>query len=241
MKIKGHSFFQHSIFSALMSGVLSGSIKTVDLLKYGNLGLGTFDATDGELIILDGKGYQILATGDVNVINSQMTTPFASVTNFASDLKLTFNDIEFSKLKQQLEAKFPSMNIFYALKIKGTFERISTRTLTKQKEPFIPLKEAAKNQSELVLKNLSGDIVAFWGANFANMMLVPGFHAHFISSDKKTGGHVLDFKAKQITVEISYLTNFILNLPVTESYLKHQVDEASIQTDIKNVESKSQK
>lgn len=241
MRIKGHSFFQHSIFSALMSGDLSGSIKTMELLKHGNLGLGTFHATDGELIILDGKGYQILASGDVNVVNNQMTSPFASVTNFVSDLKLTFNNIEFSQLKKQLEQKFPSLNIFYALKIKGSFEKISTRTLTKQKEPFIALKVAAKKQSELVLKNLSGDLVAFWGPNFANMMLVPGFHAHFISSNKKIGGHVLDFKAKSITVEICYLTNFNLNLPLTESYLKHSVDEMSILADIKKVESESQK
>lgn len=241
MQIKGHNFFQHSIFSALMSGDVSGSIKTIELLKHGNFGLGTFNATDGELIILDGKGYQILASGDVNIINNQMTSPFASVTNFVADLKLTFNNIGFSELKKQLEQKFPSSNIFYAVKMKGSFEKISTRTLTKQKEPFVALKEAAKNQSELVLENLSGDLVSFWGPNFANMMLVSGFHAHFISSDKKTGGHVLDFKAKAINVEICYLTSFNLNLPVTESYLKHKVDEMSIHADIKKVESESQK
>ncbi|MDQ7983284.1 MAG: acetolactate decarboxylase [Spiroplasma sp.] len=241
MKIKGHNFFQNSIFSALMAGDLFGSITFEELLQHGNFGLGTFDATDGELILLDGKPYQILASGDVKTVSNQMTSPFATVTNFISDVKLEFKNIDFSQLKQQLEVKFPSDNIFYALKMVGTFSKISVRSLSKQKPPFKPLKEAAKTQSEVHLTNISGDIVAYWGPNFANMILVPGFHAHFISANRKLGGHIFDFHAQNLTVEISYLTNLNLKLPVTESYLQHQVDQVGIQADIAKVESQSSK
>lgn len=237
MKINGHSFYQHSIFSALMAKDLYGSATFGELLKHGNFGLGTFHAANGELIVLDSKGYQILASGKVNLVKPEMTTPFVTLTNFVSDLKLIFTNISFQQLEKKLEAKFPSLNIFYAIKINGDFNNISMRTLTKQKEPFISLKEAAKKQKELVLENVSGDLVAFWTPEFANNILVQGFHAHFITSDRKSGGHVFDFQAKNITVEISYLTNIDLHLPTTQSYLNHQIDNNNLQEDIKTIES----
>ncbi|MBE4704010.1 acetolactate decarboxylase [Spiroplasma platyhelix] len=241
MKINGHSFYQHSLFSALMAADFYGSITFAELLQHGNFGLGTFHAADGELIVLDGQAYQMLATGEVKLVTKEMTTPFASLTNFVSDLKLEFNDISFQELEKELVAKFPSLNIFYAIKISGDFKEISTRTLTKQTEPFVVLKEAAKEQKELTLANISGDIVVFWTPKFANNIIVDGFHAHFISSDRKVGGHVFNFQAKHLNVEISYLTNMDLHLPQTESYLSHRIDSSSLLADIKQVESQRKK
>lgn len=236
MKIKGHSFYQHSIFSALMAADFYGSISFKELLKHGNFGLGTFHAVDGELIILEGKTYQVLASGEVKNVDKKMTTPFATLTNFVSDLKLQFTNISFQNLKKELESKFPSLNIFYAIKISGEFQSISMRTLTQQKEPFVVLKEASKNQKELILKKVKGDLVVFWTPKFANNILVQGFHAHFISSDRKSGGHVFDFQAKEIIVDISYLTNMNLHLPETESFLNHQIDINKLQEEIEEVE-----
>ncbi|KMQ93675.1 dna topoisomerase iv subunit a [Lasius niger] len=216
---------------------LYGSVTFEELLKHGNFGLGTFHAVDGELIVLENKAYQVLANGEVKIVSKEMTSPFVTLTNFVSDLKLTFSDISFQGLKEKLVAKFPSLNIFYAIKITGIFAEISMRTLTKQKEPFISLKEVAKQQEELVLKNTTGDLVVFWAPSFANNILVQGFHAHFLTTDRKSGGHVFDFQAKDIRVDICYLTNMDLHLPQTESYLNHQLDSTSLQADIKKVES----
>lgn len=237
MKIKGHSFYQHSLFSALMAADFYGSITFEELLKHGNFGLGTFHAGDGELIVLDGQAYQMLSTGEVKLVSKDMTTPFASLTNFVSDSKFSFDEITFEQLEKQLLTKFPSLNIFYAIKISGAFKEISMRTITKQNEPFRALKEAAKSQKEVVLENVSGDLVVFWTPKFANNIIVDGFHAHFISSDRKIGGHVFNFQAQHLDVEICYLTNMDLHLPETESYLNHKLSTGSLQEDIKAVES----
>lgn len=237
MKINGHSFYQHSLFSALMAADLYGSVTFEELLKHGDFGLGTFHAADGELIIIEGKAYQMLGTGEVKVVRNEMTTPFASLTNFVSHEKLEFSNISFHELEKKLEAKFPSLNIFYAIKITGEFQEISMRTVTKQKEPFVSLKEVAKEQKELTLENISGDLVVFWTPEFANNILVQGFHAHFISSNRKVGGHIFDFQAKHLTIDICYLTNMNLHLPQTESYLSHTIDSTSLQADIKRIES----
>ena len=41
-----------------MAGLYGGSFTIGELLEHGDLGVGTLDSIDGELIVLDGKAYQ---------------------------------------------------------------------------------------------------------------------------------------------------------------------------------------
>ncbi len=50
--------FQYNTLGALMAGLYGGSLTVGELLEHGDLGLGTLDSIDGELIVLDGKAYQ---------------------------------------------------------------------------------------------------------------------------------------------------------------------------------------
>lgn len=47
--------FQYNTLGALMAGLYGGSLTVGELLEHGDLGLGTLDSIDGELIVLDGK------------------------------------------------------------------------------------------------------------------------------------------------------------------------------------------
>ena len=49
--------FQYNTLGALMSGLYGGTMTIGELLQYGDLGIGTLDSIDGELIVLDGKAY----------------------------------------------------------------------------------------------------------------------------------------------------------------------------------------
>ena len=51
--------FQYNTLGALMAGLYGGTMTVGELLEHGDLGLGTLDSIDGELIVLDGKAYQI--------------------------------------------------------------------------------------------------------------------------------------------------------------------------------------
>lgn len=42
-----------------MAGIYGGTMTVGELLEHGDLGLGTLDSIDGELIVLDGKAYQV--------------------------------------------------------------------------------------------------------------------------------------------------------------------------------------
>ena len=50
--------FQYNTLGALMAGLYGGSFTVKELLEHGDLGIGTLDSIDGELIVLDGKAYQ---------------------------------------------------------------------------------------------------------------------------------------------------------------------------------------
>ena len=74
--------FQYNTLGALMAGLYDGSMTVGELLQYGDLGLGTLDSIDGELIILDGKAYQAKGSGEVPEVvevSPDMTVPYAAV------------------------------------------------------------------------------------------------------------------------------------------------------------------
>ena len=55
--------FQYNTLGALMAGLYGGTMTVGELLEHGDLGLGTLDSIDGELIVLDGKAYQAKGSG----------------------------------------------------------------------------------------------------------------------------------------------------------------------------------
>src|SRR5205823_8821795 len=49
-----HQIFQASTIATLLDGALEGDVNLAELSGHGDLGLGTYTAADGELIIVDG-------------------------------------------------------------------------------------------------------------------------------------------------------------------------------------------
>ena len=47
------TLFQQGTLGALMAGLYDGTLTIRELLEHGNTGIGTMDALDGELIIID--------------------------------------------------------------------------------------------------------------------------------------------------------------------------------------------
>ncbi len=83
----GRKLFQVSLLQALSQGDYEGHLSISDLKKHGDIGLGTFDGLDGELIMLDGIVYRASADGSVSVVEED-TTPFACV-SFMDDSQMS--------------------------------------------------------------------------------------------------------------------------------------------------------
>src|SRR3954462_12525815 len=67
---------------ALLAGAYDGQTPSGELTRKGDLGLGTFDKLDGEMVVLDGHIYQVRADGKVYSPAPSVTTPFAAVVKF---------------------------------------------------------------------------------------------------------------------------------------------------------------
>jgi acetolactate decarboxylase len=215
------TLFQTSTIQALGVGLYDGDMTFGAVLKHGNLGLGTCQSLDGEVVILGGQVYQLRSDGSVSQVPDTAKTPFAMVTPFEADRTLSINrPLDFAALQQTLDNVLPTPNIPYAFEITGTFSSITTRSVPVQKRPFPPLAEAVKHQSEFTFNNVQGTLVGFRMPGFLGQVNVPGYHFHFLTADRKHGGHVLKIQTKNVIVQIQYIRNFQLNLPDLSSFDK---------------------
>ena len=49
-----HTLYQVSTATALVEGIYQGAVRVATLREHGDLGLGTFENLDGEMVIVDG-------------------------------------------------------------------------------------------------------------------------------------------------------------------------------------------
>ena len=211
----GHdTLFQISTINALMDGAYRGEMTIGQLKKYGDFGIGTLDALDGEMIALDGKFYQIKADGVACPVPDSMTTPFAVITVFDADKTVQApTGMDYEGIQRYLDGLMLNKGIFYAVKIAGTFKYIKTRSVPRQKEPYPALIEAVKSQTVFEFHDVKGTIVGFWCPESAKGVNVPGYHFHFITQDRKAGGHLLACQVQQATIRLDYTTEFYMVLP----------------------------
>ena len=205
---------QISTIDAILAGAYDGQMTCKELLSYGDLGIGTFHRLDGEMILLNGKLYQIRYDGTIRSPLMSCTTPFAAVVAFAPDITTEVSrGADFQGLERIVNKAVPNMNIFCALKVNGRFSAMKTRSVPPQEKPYPPLTEVTKNQQVFSIKNVSGTIVGFRSPPYVKGINVPGYHLHFISDDTKSGGHVLQFIIEEGTAEIDTCNRFLMILP----------------------------
>jgi acetolactate decarboxylase len=218
--IDRENLYQVSTIDALMQGVFDGFEPVSELKKHGDFGIGTFDALDGEMIVLEGKVYQAGADGAIHPVPDSATTPFATVTYFDRDLAVkTGRQMNFSEFSSTMAAGLPSQNVIYAVQMHGTFPVMKVRAIPAQHKPYPTLTEAAKNQSVFTYDNATGTVVGFYTPSFFKGLNVAGFHLHFISDDRRTGGHILDFVVPvNTTVEYDITPGFTMALPTSGSF-----------------------
>ena len=213
-----HTIFQVSTSGALVEGIYERAVSTKILPNYGDFGIGTFDNLDGEMVVLDGDIYQVRSDGTVNKIVDDTGTPFAVVVHFIADRdEVIMEANSFEILRSICDRYRDSANLFYAFRIDGVFDQVHTRAMRATTEG---LAKAAAAQPEFHFKNTRGTLVGIWAPEFAGSLNIAGYHFHFLSDDRKEGGHLLDCSGKNLRVRVERLTDFHLCLPETEEFLR---------------------
>jgi acetolactate decarboxylase len=206
--------FQQSTIDALLTGVYDGDISCQFLLKHGNFGIGTFDCLDGEMVLLDGTIYQVRADGKVYMPDPPIKTPFATTCFFNPEKALPINaGTDFEGLEKLIDQAAPNQNLFCAVRVTGQFKSMKTRSVPPQKKTYPPLNEVSINQPEFSFENVTGTIIGFRCPVFIKGLNVPGYHLHFINSERTQGGHVLSFVLTDGKCEVDIFNQYFLSLP----------------------------
>ena len=207
--------YQVSTINVLLDGGYDGMLSFGDLKKYGDAGIGTFDRVDGEAVILDGVAYQAMADGRVRTVPDAMTTPFACVTFFKADKTLELKAVPtLNALKAALDAKLESKGVFYAVRIDGVFASVKYRSVPKQAKPYPKLAEVTKNQPVFERSDIKGSLIGFWCPDLARAFNVPGWHLHFLSDDRRSGGHLLECNLTEGRAQMDVTSEFFVKLPL---------------------------
>jgi acetolactate decarboxylase len=212
--------YQVSTIDALMQGVFDGVQPVGDIRKHGDFGIGTFDALDGEMIVLDGVVYQARADGHIYTPADSQTSPFATVTYFDRDRATTTDTpMNLSVFSSTMADKLPTGNMVYAVRMHGTFPTMKVRAIPAQHKPYPTLANASANQSVYPYTGTTGTVVGFYTPVFFKGINVAGYHLHFISDDRKTGGHILDLTVPENTmVEYDITPGFAMSLPTSGDF-----------------------
>ncbi|HSJ70058.1 MAG TPA: acetolactate decarboxylase [Acidimicrobiia bacterium] len=213
------SVFQTSLVAALLDGVYDGDMRIGDLLGRGDVGLGTFNGLDGEMIVLDSVCYRLRADGTATQVGPDERTPFAIVTSFVPDIVAEVPaEATPADLAELVVTLTGTDNYLYAARITGSFSEMSVRNVVRQERPYRPLAEVTRGEPVVRMAPVEGVMVGFQTPAFERGIGVPGGHLHFIDASRSRGGHVLDFAVVEATVELCLGTDLHLALPLTADF-----------------------
>ncbi|KAL1582938.1 hypothetical protein WHR41_08185 [Cladosporium halotolerans] len=219
--------YQFSLLNALMDGVSETGITASKLSSKGNQGLGTFARMNGELLFLDGKIYQLQAEGNVREVNPDEQIPFAVSTQFEAQHTVSVALPRKETIDEALDAfNARAKNLFMTYRIHGRFEYLKCRTVRGQSYKGEPLSELGKKQSVEEYRDVEGTIIGIRTPTNWQGFGVAGEHLHFVNDERSAGGHVLEVKAEEVSMQMAVASNVHIELPTTEDF-----NEAKLVTD----------
>ena len=228
---------QVSVINALMIGRYDGVMPMGELLQLGDFGIGTLDHLDGEMLVLDGHAYQVRGDGKVLDVGPDRSTPFAVMARFKEDGKVSCQKVSsLSDLEARLDSGLKRRNNFLAVRAEGRFSSITLRSVKRQEPPYRPLGEVAKTQSVWTYENVSGTLVGFRCPAWVKGLNVPGYHWHFLSDDRKVGGHVLDCRTDEARVKYHIGTDWQIKLDDSDAFNEENLG-VDLSRDLHRVES----
>ena len=156
------------------------------------LGLGTFDHLDGELVLVGGQMYRVSTDGTPKKIDGSQSTPFFEAINFKPDASgPVAPGTTCATLVNTVNTLANTNSGVFAVRVRGTFADLVTRSVPAQSKPYLPLGDVVAKQTLFPLGARKAVLVGFrTGADFAGVGAT-GLHLHGVTADRKAGGHVI--------------------------------------------------
>ena len=238
--MKSNRMYQVATLQALALGYSRKVVSVEELLGKGDIGLGTFEDVDGEMIVLDGHCYRATEDGSVTEIPPSMGVPFAAVSRFNGDRTFDLGEMtDIDILKEQLDLKIEEdfgLNSMHVARIDGEFARVDARSESAYRSHHVDLKDILSNtQKEFHFENIRGTMVCVYYPDYMDGINAPGWHLHFLSDDRLKGGHVFDLHMRKGNVRLDKINRIQIQLPNEPAFDTYSLKSAS-QKDIEEVE-----
>jgi len=211
---EAHVLFQASTIGALLEGAYEGDLSFAELAEHGDLGLGTLNGLDGEMIALDGRFFRADVDGMVNEVPPEARTPFAVVTRFEPLVDERIEDApDHDELLTRLDELVPPGAATCAIRLDGRFELVRARSVPRQSPPYRPLTEVVLEQHVFELHDAIGTMLGFRFPDYAEGIEVSGFHLHFVDESRRRGGHVLGSRSHGLHLRLDPSSELHVELP----------------------------
>lgn len=209
-----HVLFQASTVGALLDGAFEGDLSFAELAEQGDLGLGTLNRLDGEMVAVDGEFLRADVDGHLHPVAPDARTPFAVVTRFAPTIEERVEGpLDQAELLARIDALVPA-GTSCAVRLDGRFASVRARSVPAQQPPYQPLAEVvAAQQHVFELTEVEGTMVGFRFPAYAEGIEIGGYHLHFADTARRRGGHVLDFRCDAARVRLDPSNDLHVELP----------------------------
>lgn len=169
------------------------ALASVGSVTHGHtLALGTFDHLDGELVMVGGVAYRVGVDGVPQPAAAGSTTPFLEAIEFAPDASGPVSPgTTCANLLAVVNHMASTDSGIVAVRVRGTFTDLVTRSVPAQAKPYPTLSQAVAGQTVFQLGQRRAVLVGFrTGPDLAGTG-APGLHLHGVTADRAAGGHVL--------------------------------------------------
>lgn len=218
--VEPNHIYQYSIINALMAGVADSGLPVSRFISTGNQGIGTFRNIHGELILLDGKVYQLQASGSIRTAGPEEELPYAVATRFEPQktIRTSLEDkVDIDRVLEDFNDH--AGNLFMSYRVDGRFKRVKARTVRGQEYEGQPLSELGSKQAVQEYEDIEGTIVGFRTPSAWQGFMVAGEHMHFIDKERNVGGHVLELCSDgEVDFGVALVNNVHIELPTSEKF-----------------------
>lgn len=183
------TLYQYNTYGNLSGGSYDGTGRLSEILKHSSDGIGTLDQANGETIILDGIVYHGKDDGTIRVVDTEELTPYTAIFHHSNHFTLS----SLTDLADRTK--------LYTVKAHGFFNNLIIGNKPKQEKPYTnTYAKILETLTQIKVDNIEGTMVGVYSPEGYGAISGHAFHLHFISEDRKFGGHVLNYETANDTV-----------------------------------------
>jgi acetolactate decarboxylase len=205
---------QLQLAHVLLDGGYDGVTTLEEALAGGDIGLGTLDRLDGELVVVDGEPWQVDYTGRANLVPLTRRTPFVVVSTMESPVTTRLHDVDRTAVAAAIDDLAGDPGAIVTVRLEGSFNRVLLRSVPPQDPPYRPyLEVCATDEVRWEHHRFYGVFVGFRFPDLTPGATIPGLHLHGLDRLRTTGGHNHELHVDDALLSVSVSRKVVVQLP----------------------------